>query len=190
MPPYFYRRKHMSQNKYFVAKILSLLVLIVGIPLQIFPFIYHWFWNGIETFNKIKLGAMPSTTGANMTPSLPLLASAIIVDSISMILFLFGCIYLIKLLNCYCRGELFSENIVRIYKYLLRIAFIWTCYVPFNRVLLGLITTLNNDPGYRMLHVSFTGNDIIHIFIVGSFLVMNTIMQEAYRLKQEQDLTV
>jgi len=71
-----------------------------------------------------------------------------------------------------------------------RIAFIWTLYNPLKFTLLSLVTTLNNPVGKRMLAVNFSSDDIFHIFVVGVFWVITSLMQAAYELKSEHDLTV
>jgi hypothetical protein len=130
------------------------------------------------------------SVGANLEPSFFLKLIAATVDGISCLFLLLGIIYLVKILNCYIAGELFSKNIMRLYRKLLWAAFAWTVYNPIKVPILSLVTTYNNAVGHRVLTLSFKGDDVLHIFIVGSLLVINFLMREAYKLKQEQDFTV
>lgn len=176
------------------ARFLQFLLLGLGFPSIIGSFLMKWVWGGTAAFNAIKInaarGAGINPALLNYEPSMLLQLCATAIDGFSFLLFFLGCFYFAKLLKFYYKGELFSENILGFYKKILWIAFSWTLYNPIKYTLLTLITTINNPKGQRILSFAFRGEDIFNIFIVGSFLVMNALMHEAYKLKIEQDLTV
>jgi hypothetical protein len=167
------------------AYFLKLLLLFFGIPLIIVPFIYKWILRGTYVFNEIKLEAMKTThlnpLAANLIPPPKLKLLAIITDGISVLLLLLGCFFLIKLFSFYC---------LMFYRKIFLVALIWTLYNPIKSTALSIITTANNPIGNRVLSVTLKGDDLFHILIVGSLLILNSLMKEAYKLKQEQSLTI
>jgi len=180
------------------AQILKFLCLIVIIPLIICTFILKWFWWGTATYNNIKCQVSGATSFSPIfyapttkdAPPLLIKLLSMAVDGISIMLFLWGIICFVILLNRYCKGELFSEHILKLYNKIGWIALAWTIYNPIKFTLLSILTTINNPIGQRIISVYFGSEDIFHIFIVGFFLIINSLMQEAYELKQEQDFTV
>ncbi len=176
------------------------LFLFAGILLIMGAFVVKWFSGDIPIYcdvsDSIKQTRLYAGLGFFYTnihtpaPSLLIRLSAAFVDGISIALFMWGCICFFKLLRLYRQGELFSINTLALYTKLSRIAFAWTLYNPIKFTLLSFITTINNPHGQRIVAFGFNSDDIFYIFIVGFFLVMTSLMQEAYELKYEQDLTV
>jgi len=189
-----HKAKFVRSKPALYAYLLKLSLIIAGIPLIIGPFLYQWLWKSTATFNYIKFRSMKGmgirAINISLTPSIPLRLLAATVEGISVLLFLWGCIYFIKLLNLYCKGELFSQKILMFYRKIVWIGFLWTLYSPIKLSLLSVISTINNPAGQRLLSVTLRGEDIFHIFVVGSFLVLHSLTREAYKLKQEHDLTV
>ena len=173
------------------ARLLKFLIMFVGIPFFLGSFIFKWLWNSVFVFNSIKDCALASAnlthSPVNHIPSVILRVVAATIDGVSALLFLWGAIYFIKLLTLYCKTEFFSANILTLYRKIIWIGFIWTLYNPLKHTLLSLVTTITNPPGQRILSVCFRSEDLFHIFIVGSFVILNALMHEAYKIKQEQD---
>lgn len=180
-----------KRNLGIYAYVLKIILLFFGIPIIIAPFFYNWILHSTATFNRIKFAVMGgSLVGANLVPSVPLKLLAATVHGVSTVLLLLGCFYFAKLLDYFRQAELFSIKTLNLYTKFMRVAFIWTLYEPISHTFLGLITTANNMPGHRILSVTIKGEDFIHVIIVGTLLIVNSLMQEAYKLKREQDLTV
>lgn len=174
--------------------------LLGGILLIIGSFIFKWFSGDIPIYCDIAdstkhtrlyagLGYFYTTSHAP-APSLLIRLLACLVDGISIALFVWGCLCFLKLLRYYRARELFSSNTLALYTKLSRIAFAWTLYNPLKFTLLSFITTINNPHGTRVIAFGFNSDDIFYIFIVGFFLVITSLMQVAYELKHEHDLTV
>lgn len=182
------------------ARFLELFCLIIVLPLLILSFLYKWFGGDIPIYQDISDCAKKVTlyTGLSFfyptTPSAPSTIMtrvlAALTDGISLCLFLWGCFSFIKLLRFYEQGELFSLNTMSLLNKLSRIAFAWTLYEPIKFTLLSFITSASSHNGIRIISLGVTSNDIFHIFIVGFFLVITSLMHEAYELKNENDLTV
>jgi len=71
-----------------------------------------------------------------------------------------------------------------------KIIFAWAVYEPLKFTLLSIVTILSNQEGQRVIALGFTSNDVINIFVVGFFLIITSLMHEAYELKSENDLTI
>jgi len=176
------------------------LFLAVGIVLIVGSCIFKWFSGDIPVYRDIADSTKHTrlyaglgyfyTTNHIPAPSLLIRILAFFIDGISIALFVWGCVCFLKLLRFYRSGELFSANTLALYTKLSRIAFAWTLYNPIKFTLLSFVTTINNPHGARLIAIGFNSDDIFHIFIVGFFLVITSLMQAAYELKHEQDLTV
>ncbi len=182
------------KNLQSYARFLEIFCMIIIMPLTLLTFIFRWMPS------EIARQAYESPTGVFYTLylspfSLETVSTlsrlfAAFFDGISFILFFAGCIYFIKLLRCYRRGELFSANTLLLFKKISRIVFVWTVYSPIKFTFINLILTFHRPVGQRELAIALSPNDIVNIFIVGFFLIMTSLMHEAYTLKHEQDLTV
>lgn len=183
------------------ARFLEIFCLVIVLPLTAIAFAYKWFGGAMPVYYDIADCSKKVTvyTGLsfvyNSAPSQSALAIAsrvlgALIDGVSVALLLWGCICFIKVLRYYQRGELFTANTIALFNKMSRIAFAWALYEPFKFTLLSIVTTLSNQEGQRVIALGFTSNDIIHIFIVGFFLIISSLMHEAYELKNEHDLTV
>lgn len=184
------------------ARFLEIFCIVLVVPLTTAAFIYKWFGGTMPIYNDIadcskKVTAYYGLSFIhNSAPSqtiLPAASSRLLgafIDAISVALLLWGCICFIKVLRYYQRGEIFTANTLALFNNMSRIAFAWAIYEPFKFTLLSIVTTLSNQEGQRVIALGFTSNDVIHIFIVGFFLIITSLMHEAYTLKNENDLTV
>ena len=183
------------------ARFLEIFCLVIVLPLTTIAFIYKWFGGALPVYYDIADCSKKVTvyTGLsfvyNSAPSQSAIeiASRILgalIDGVSIALLLWGCFCFIKVLRYYQRGELFTANTIALFNKMSRIAFAWALYEPFKFTLLSIVTTLSNQEGQRVIALGFTSNDVIHIFIVGFFLIITSLMHEAYELKNEHDLTV
>jgi len=183
------------------ARVLELMCIFVGIPLIVGAFFFKWFYGDFPIYSDAidctkhsrlftGIGYFYNAAYSQTPPPLLIRLLAAAVDGISIGLFLWGSICFIRLLRYYSKGELFSANTLALYTKLSRILFAWTLYNPLKFTLLSYITTMLNPAGQRVIAIAFNSDDIFYIFIVGFFLVITSLMQEAYHLKHEQDLTV
>jgi hypothetical protein len=183
------------------ARFLELFSLFLVVPLVIVAFFYKWLQPAIPVYNDVADGVKQvrlyaGVLFASQEPSCwlpaPLLARLLggFVDVLSLVLFCWGCWHFVRLLRCYRHGELFTQKTVYHFVVLSRIAFVWTLYNPLKLMLLTLITSYFNPAGQRIIAVGITAGDVENIFIVGLFLIIASLMQEAARLQNEHDLTV
>ena len=187
-------------NIKFYARFLEIMCIGIIWPLTAAAFIYKWFGQSMPVYNDIADCSKRVTAyyGINFVYSsyhtvISLTASrllGVLIDSISLALLLWGCICFIKLLHYYQRGEIFTSDTITLFNKISRIAFAWALYEPFKFTLLSIVTSLAHQEGTRVIALGLTSNDVIHIVIVGFFLIITSLMQEAYTLKNENDLTV
>ncbi len=184
-----------------IARFLEYFCLFVIMPLVVIAFFYKWFQSTIPTYSDIADGVKQVNLFAGVVCSYmiphfsfhsPLLSRilGIIVDGISVLLFCWGCICFIRLLRYYKQGELFSSRTLSLFRRLSRISFAWTLYNPFKLTLLSIGTAFFMPVGHHGIAFGVTSSDIINIFIVGFFLIIASLMQEAAKLQDELDLTV
>lgn len=113
-----------------------------------------------------------------------------LIDGVAFFILIWGFITLIKLMNYFSKGEIFSQQTINLFSRLSKLAFTWAIYTPIKDSFITTIMSLQNPPGHRIIQFAFTSSDIFNIFIFGFFVVISLIMQEGYKLKSEQDLTV
>ncbi len=183
------------------ARFLELFCLFVALPLTIIGFVYKWFGGSMPIYydiadcsKKVTLYtglSIPYGSGqSEATMALISRIASSCIDGISIALLVWACICFIKVLRYYQKGELFTANTIALFNNMSKIIFAWALYEPFKFTLLSIVTTLSNQQGQRVIALGFTSNDVIHIFIVGFFLIITSLMHEAYELKNEHDLTI
>jgi hypothetical protein len=171
------------------------------IPLIIYAFIAKWYTGDFPVFSDIAdsvrqthlytgIGYWRASTYTKTIPSNVVRVVASIIDGASFFMLIWGIICFIKLLRYYYRDELFSTNTLALYSKMSRIIFAWTLYNPLKFILLSAVTTLANHTGHQVIAISITSNDVVYIVIAGFFVLINSLMHAAYKLKYEQDLTV
>jgi hypothetical protein len=114
--------------------------------------------------------------------------------------FLIGCIptvinmlifyFLIKLFKCYERAEIFSLQNV---KYIRNVGWWMLISQIIRPIYEGVITavlTFANPHGHRYASVSFGSTDIVPIITALIIILISWIMAEAYKLQDEQKLTI
>ena len=175
------------------ARFLDLVCKFFLIPTMFLAFIWKWTRDlkCVPHFINIWSTGVSYSWESNIS-SMPLLSRflGILVDGVSYGLIIWGFICLIKLLNYYRRGNVFSLETFSLFRKLSKIALIYTIYEFFGYMLMSLISTMHNAPGERMLAVQIGSGDIKNIFVVACFFVITSLMYEGYKLKKEQDLTV
>ncbi len=171
----------------------------IAIPVLVGVFLIKWFSGPIPIYSdvddsikqtRLYAGVGYWYTGALTLPPIIIRLLAALVDGISIALFTWGIFCFLQLLRLYTKNEIFSENTLALYAKISRVLFAWTIYNPIKFTLLSVITTLAHPAGKRVIALAISSDDLYHIFITGFFVWITAIMQTAYSLKQEHDLTV
>ena len=156
------------------------------IPLFVFLEIFlRWFQDKIPGLRLLDLSI---DNLADIPMSHRLLG--VFATSISVIIMVWGLVYLIKTMRSIQQGKIFSYQTTTYFKRM-NTLFLWLAlYTPLHRMLFVLTTTLHNPPGQRMLSFGFTSGDLTNILIFAFFLVITSMMQEGSRIQEDLDLTV
>jgi len=114
----------------------------------------------------------------------------LLVDGIGFGLLCLGIVLFIKLLHRFQQGEIFSLSTISLFQRMGKLLLCWALYAPIGKTLAGLVVTFNNPPGHRILSLTFGTDELTNIFIFGFFVMLTSLMQKAYQLKSDQDLTI
>jgi hypothetical protein len=165
------------------------------LPVLVVRVLLKWFCDsvsGMDTlFFSYNGSAQPFESIKNLS-EIPMLHRilGLLFDGASVALLIGGLVGIAQLMRCFQSGDIFSVRTTTLLHKISKLALCWAVYTPINYMLLSLVTTLHNPVGQRAISVSFGSNDIVNIFVFGFFMIILSLMQEACRLKQDQDLTV
>lgn len=113
-----------------------------------------------------------------------------LVSAIPMIVNMFILFMLIKLFRLYEKGEIFTVNNV---KYLRNIGYallIGQLIDPAYQFVMGIVLTLHNPPHHRFASITLDQTNIGIVFTALLVILISWIMLEAYKLREEQQLTI
>lgn len=113
-----------------------------------------------------------------------------LVSAIPMVVNMFILFMLIKLFRLYEKGEIFTVNNV---KYLRNIGYallIGQLIDPAYQFVMGIVLTLHNPPHHRFASITLDQTNIGIVFTALLVILISWIMLEAYKLREEQQLTV
>ncbi len=97
---------------------------------------------------------------------------------------------LIQLFKNYQRGDIFTLKNAKLYQKLGYSVFYWVLGGIVYQAIMTVVLSFNNPPGQRILAISISGVDILSL-LIGFFVVMiSWIMQEAYRIADENNNTI
>ena len=105
-------------------------------------------------------------------------------------LFLFANTTLIRLFRLYQRGIIFSAENVHCFRLLSRALMGWCLVGILTDPLMSLALTLHHPAGKHMLSVGLGSFDLTALLIGGILAVITWVMDEARKLKEEQDFTI
>lgn len=112
------------------------------------------------------------------------------IDIFGLVILCFGIIAFNKLLKLLKSQIFFTSDTIKLLSTLSKLALTWTVYNPTRGTLLSIITTLHKEVGNRMISFQFGLKDMINIFIFVCMILVTVLLQEGFKLKKEQDLTI
>lgn len=102
-----------------------------------------------------------------------------------------GLLVLKKLFQNYKNGLIFSQQNAEKYKMLAGLFLLNAILaMPLSQMLEVLAVTLSNPPGHRWISLTFGSPNLEVVFCGVLVLCISWIMVEAYRLKEDQNLTI
>ena len=102
----------------------------------------------------------------------------------------FAMVTLMRLLKLYRAGQIFSAAHVRHFKRLGHILVFYGVAGILETSALGLVMTMNNPPGQRMLTFGVSSDDVTLFVIAAIVLMLAWVMDEGRQQAEEQALTV
>lgn len=125
-------------------------------------------------------------------PSIPFTHRLIglFIDSFALGIICAGIIAFNRLMNRFREGDFFTSDIIQLLNTLSKLALCWAVYNPLRTTLLSVVTTLHKGVGSRIISVELGTKDIINVFIFICLILITALMQESFKLKKEQDLTI
>ncbi len=153
------------------------------------PVLCAVFW---ALFNRIYAIApmIPLPVRVNHDISAINRALAFLCDLVPLSAIIYALFKLKNLFLLYEKGHIFTGQNVDCYRGLGRILMVWVACDIVNRTLLGIVLTLDNPPGKRLLVIGFDGGDLTGIFVGVSVLIISWVMDEARKMEEEQALII
>ncbi|WP_417783132.1 DUF2975 domain-containing protein [Terasakiella pusilla] len=103
---------------------------------------------------------------------------------------LYALVLLVRLFKNYEQQEIFNFENALLYTKLARSIFYWVVGNFIYTGVLSVILSFNNPPGERVLQLTFTGVDIMTLFLGVVVLVISWVMKEGYEISQEHSHTI
>lgn len=94
------------------------------------------------------------------------------------------------LFSLYEKGHIFTPDNVSCFRSLGRTMLIWVGCDIVNRTLLGIVLTLDNPPGKRLLVLGMDGGDFTGLFVGAAVLIISWVMDEARKMQEDQALII
>lgn len=172
-----------------VSKILQFIFLFFIFVLPALT-ILCWFYMKNPNDLSMHTTLLPLTNNPFNAPDFPARLVGFLVNLIPLSIQLF-CLYIsMKLFKLYEQGKIFTLKNVRYIRYISIALIAQEIIKPFNQIITTYILTLHNPPGYRVIAVSLTNQDLSNLIIGVVILLASWIMTEACKLHDEHTLTI
>jgi len=116
--------------------------------------------------------------------------SGFMVEAFASALLIYGLLLVIQLMSLIKVNQYFTLATITLLKRISKIALLYCVYAVICGMALSVITTLHNQPGERVVAITFGTADLINIMVFCCMFLMMTIFQKGYEMKHEQDLTI
>jgi hypothetical protein len=146
------------------------------------------FWIGVGMGNDVLGHSLP----VEVDPDIPALhlAIACLVSMLPTAVFMYGLYHLIKLFGYYSAGVIFSHETVSAIRTLGKAIITWEVVNLVASMLLGIVLTFHRGTGQRLLVIGVDNADLYALIAGFSVLTIAWVMDEARKIKEEQELFV
>lgn len=173
------------------SRVMRILFQIILIAMPIWAFFQWWVY-----FDKEALSIFDSLRHEH--PNLSYIAFfpystriiCFVIALIPNLVAMFGFYHLIKLFRLYELGQIFTKDNINPIKICSYTILFWFIANFITSVLLVLALTLNNPVGQRILAIKFDAKDFSTLVIGVIAIIIAQIMDEARKIKDENDYTV
>lgn len=146
----------------------------------------YWLTVTPDTLSRQWLGAMAPVHA--LTPLLRCIGFSL--TMMAAVPVLLALKHLRHLFLLYAKGTMFSESNVQALSQLGSCLILFAVVQAFFEPVMGLMLSIGNPPGQRMLSVSVSAGMLVAAFIGGVLLVIAWVMNEARKIDEERQLTV
>lgn len=162
--------------------------LVFAVLLALSPILTALFWALVGSGNQVLSRDLPVA----VDPDIPLasLVTGFLVSLIPTGVVMYALYQLYKLFGLYCGGKVFAKENVACYRSL-GWAIIYYALADFmGDILLGIVLTFHRGQGKRLLVVGLSSTEVFVLLAGICVLTIAWVMDEARKLKEEQELFV
>lgn len=143
-------------------------------------------------FNSLHATALMVALPVDVTGDVPGSTRflAFLTDLIPLAAVTYALLKLRGLFRLYERGLIFTQLNVSCFRSLGRALIVWVACNVVRRTLLGLVLTMNNPPGKRMLVLGLDSGDFTGVFVGIVVLIISWVMDEARKIQEDQALII
>jgi len=160
--------------------------LVFAVLLVSLPILTGFFWVFVGTGNEVLSRNLPVEVDSNIPVTS--LVVGFLVSLIPTGVVMYALFLLYKLFGLYYNGKVFAKENVACYRSL-GWAIIYYALADFvSNILLGIVLTFHRGQGQRLLIISLSSTEIFVLIAGLCILSINWVMDEARKLKEEQEL--
>ncbi len=156
------------------------------------PFVAALFWLGLNYFPEFSREALRDQLPIKIQGQLPFrhLVLGYLVNMVQMGVVIYGLINLRRLFRLYEQGLIFESENVLCLRQVGKAIIVWAVAETFVNSVLGIVLTLHNPPGQRLLQVGVSSAQALLLF--GGFMVLTIawVMDEGRKIQAEHSLIV
>jgi hypothetical protein len=156
--------------------------------LALAPVLTAIFWIGVGMGNDVLGHSLP----VKVDPDIPAssLVMAFLISMVPAGVFMYALYQLVKLFGYYSTGVIFSHETVAAIRTLGKAIITFEIIDFLSSIGLGVVLTLHRGTGQRLLLVSIDNTDIYALVAGFSVLTIAWVMDEARKLKEDQELII
>jgi hypothetical protein len=149
------------------------------------------FWVFINSINQqlVTVNSKPVPLASGEL-SWQLMLVGFIVSLLPLCALLYGLISLRRLFSDYSRGEIFAPGHLLLFRKMAKSIVFCVFFSVIYESAKSVLFSLGNPPGQRVLEVGFSSDKVFILLFCGIIWVIAWIMDEGYRLSEENRLTV
>lgn len=174
-------QERLSKNSNRLRKIFRVLFVLS-------PLLNIAFWVGVGMGNDVLGHNLP----VEVDPDIPA-SSLVFACALSMIptgVFMYALYQLMKLFGLYSKGVIFASENVSAIRSLGKAIITWEIANFLTSIALGIVLTLHRGTGNRLLVIGMDNADLYALVAGFSVLTIAWVMDEARKLKEDQELFV
>ena len=173
--------KNISRTSRRYRYLLQLLFFLIPLSYMVFWFFIDNFADDLGIYTKYVISEGFSVQMKLAGFCISMLRGAVV---------MYGINVLIRLFRLYEKGTFFMHENVACFKKLSNALLLWVGAVFLTTPLTGLILTMHNPEGQRMIELSLQSADLTALITGGILRVIAVVMENAQNLQEDMELTI